>query len=60
MTGVGRVERAIESLSLKDLSKRSGSSPGVIVGIGALSERPSSWAESLCMDLLSLASLSNL
>ena len=57
MPGVGRV---VESLSLKYLSKRSGSSPGVIVEIGALSERTSSWAESMCVDLLSLSSLSNL
>ena len=60
MTGVGRVERVVESLSLKDLSKRSGSSTGVTVGRGALSERPSSWAESISIDLLSLESLSNL
>ena len=58
MTGMGRVERMVESFSLKDLSKRSGSSSGVTVGRGDLSER--SWEESLCIDLLSLASLSNL
>ena len=40
MTGVGRVERVVESLSLKDLSNMSGSFTGVIVGRGALSERP--------------------
>ena len=45
MTWVGRVERVVESLLLKYLSNRSGSSSGVTVGRGALSERPSSWAE---------------
>ena len=56
MTEVGRVERVVESLPLKDLSKRSGSSSGVIVGSGVLSELPSSLAEILCMDLMSLES----
>ena len=55
--GVGRSERVAESLSLNALSKRSGNCSGV--GRGALSERPSSWAESRCMDLLSLESLWN-
>ena len=51
---VGRAERVAESLSLNALSKRSGICSGVVVGRVALSERPSSWAESRCMDLLSL------
>ena len=57
--GVGRTERVAESVSLNALSKRSGNCSGVVVGRGAMSERPSSWAESLCMDLLSLESLWN-
>ena len=57
--GVGRAERVAESLSLNALSKRSGNCSVVVVGRGALSERPSSWAESRCMDLLSLESLWN-
>ena len=60
--GVGRAERVSESLSLNDLSKRCGNCSGVVVGRGALSERPCSWALSLgsrCMDLLSLESLLN-
>ena len=56
--GVGRAERVAESLSLNDLSKMSGNC-SVVVGRGALSERPSSWAESRFMDLLSLESLWN-
>ena len=59
ITGVGMVERVVESLSMKYLSMRSGNCSGVVVGRGALSERPSSWAESRCMDLLSLESLWN-
>ena len=55
--GVGRAERVAESLSLNAL--RSGNYSGVVVGRGALSERPSSWADSRCMDLLSLESLWN-
>ena len=42
MTGVGWVERVVESFSLTDLLKRSGSSTGVTVGKGASGERPSS------------------
>ena len=53
--GVGRAEMVAESLSLNALSKRSGNCSGR----GALSERPSSWAESRYMDLLSLESLWN-
>ena len=55
--GVGRAERVAESLSLNALSKMSGNCSGVVVGRRALSERPSSWAESRCMDVLSLESL---
>ena len=51
---VGRAERVAESLSLNALSNSSGICSGVVVGRVALSERPSSWAESRCMDLLSL------
>ena len=40
--GVGRAERVAESLSLNALSKRSGNCSGMVVGRGALSERPSS------------------
>ena len=50
--GVGRAERVAESLSLNALSKRSGNCSGVVVGRGALSERPSSRAESRCMESL--------
>ena len=57
--GVGRAKRVAESLSLNALSKMSGNCSSVVVGRGALSERPSSWAESRCMDLLSLESLWN-
>ena len=57
--GVGRAERVAESLSLNALSKRSGNCSGVVVWRGALSERPSSLAESRCMDLLSLESVWN-
>ena len=57
--GVGRAERVAESLLLNALSKRSGNCSGVVVGRGALSERPSSWVDSRCMDLLSLESLWN-
>ena len=58
--GVGKAERVAESLSLNALSKRSGNCSRVVVGRGALNERPSSWAESRCIDLLSLESLWNL
>ena len=57
--GVGRAEMVAESLSLNALLKRSGNCSVVVVGIGALSERQSSWAECRCMDLLSLESLWN-
>ena len=40
VVGMTGVERVVESFSLKYLSKRSGSSSGVTVGRGALSERP--------------------
>ena len=42
MTRVGRVERVVESFSMTDLSNMSGSSSGVTVGKGDLSERTSS------------------
>ena len=47
VVGMIWVGRVVESLLLKYLSNRSGSSSGVTVGRGALSERPSSWAENI-------------
>ena len=52
------VARMLVSLSLKTLSKRSGSISGVATGICCFSERPSNLAETRKTDLL-LFSLNN-